>query len=304
MRTDENLSLNFSTDSTSESLGMPAATDEHYSAINRIMTNLREALAEGGYPECKVDREVVVLQKDERVPDVVVWVSGDGETEYDRTASLPMMTVEVVHSDGGADYSTESIKDTLMRCRSLREAFLYNYSTRQWTRFWRNGSSVEHEEDDDFSQTYGIWMSEMSKIRHREMFLDANTDYEKEVRTNLTVDISINLRQRHGRLHYMRRKKTCDTLVTPPEISFWRKNTSGELHSPYMTVNITSSPRPNTHSAYFAILFRETPTLREAFLYNRILDTWVRYTRDRGGVVIVDSDYSRTLGRYMHTLLG
>lgn len=290
--------------SEESSLGMSAATDNHYHAINRIVDNLREALTDGGFLQCKVNREVVILQKQERVPDITIWVSGNGENLYDRTVSLPIVTVEVVHTTDNVNYSTESIMDTLTRCPTLQEAFIYDYESGKWTRFWRNGSIIEHQEDDDFSLTYGIWMSEMSKMRHMEDYLDAITKREIQIRFDLARNFERNLRTSHSRLQCLLNEKTTDSVEQAPEISLWRKNRDGEMHSPYMTVNFTSSPQPNTHRNYFKIIFHETPTLREAFLYNRILDTWVRCTRvGDNHFVEEENDYSRTLGRHMRTLL-
>lgn len=100
-----------------------------------------------------------------------------------------------------------------------------------------------------------------------------------------------------------------------PDVSLWyeewdtpRKTVTEEpLYSEVvMTIEITHTPKNDEASRKSIIeTFDVCESLRESFMYNYEDDVWTRYTRANDGHIYeeIDKDYSRTLGKFMHTFL-
>ena len=91
-----------------------------------------------------------------------------------------------------------------------------------------------------------------------------------------------------------------------PDISVWKHIGKGDDDSdPLMTIEITHTMQNDRYSEKSIIeTFLYVPTLEEAFIYNYTSEVWIRYRREKTGIVKENGkDYSRVMRLFLHTLL-
>ena len=105
-----------------------------------------------------LDREAPVYgwgRKGEIKPDVAYFTSITMVSDIEASYEAPIFEIEVVRRHGEKK-SLNNIKDVLEKVTSIQEAFLYNYETKEWTRY----TPENHKgEETDYSSIFEIHLN-------------------------------------------------------------------------------------------------------------------------------------------------
>lgn len=135
-----------------QGLGMAAPTITHQRIVAKIHKNYLRKFADD---YCLFG--VAVIEDPERIPDISIWENVyeiGGET----FAESPLLTIEITHTPGNDDYSSDSIYEQFAYLPTLCESFMYNYETDVWTRFRRTEKGIEKEIDKDYSSVLRCYL--------------------------------------------------------------------------------------------------------------------------------------------------
>lgn len=147
-------------------LGMPLPYDNHQDVVDFLYGNLRLKLKKSARPFLKQNRTAdSVKGKGEVVPDISLFSKMDFDKERGCWQySDIVMSIEVVRNYG-VDHSVESIEKLFKRCDTLREAFLYNYESKTWTRYSRQeDGNMALPEESDFSEIFNLHLDKFAKV--------------------------------------------------------------------------------------------------------------------------------------------
>ncbi len=105
-----------------------------------------------------LDREAPVYgwgRKGEIKPDVAYFTSITRVSDIEASYEAPIFEIEVVRRHGEKK-SLNNIKDVLEKVTSIQEAFLFNYETKEWTRY----TPENHKgEETDYSSIFEIHLN-------------------------------------------------------------------------------------------------------------------------------------------------
>ncbi len=146
-------------------LGMPLPYDSHQDVIDFLYGNLRLKLKKKERPFLKQNRTADGIKgKGEVVPDISLFskMIFDEKKKCWRYCDI-IFNVEVVRNHG-SEHSIESIDKIFHRCSTLREAFLYNYESQIWIRYYRQENGEIKSEKSDFSEVFKLHLDKLAKV--------------------------------------------------------------------------------------------------------------------------------------------
>lgn len=124
---------------SADGIGMAAQnTLEHQVLQRTILFNLWKSHHTF---ENRLATETNILSNDskiKRAPDISFWKSLRMDKRKDKVIGKdPLMTIEITHSYKSFTYSERSIMEAFSLVESIRESFIYDYKTKEWTRYRR-----------------------------------------------------------------------------------------------------------------------------------------------------------------------
>ena len=123
------------------------AVDKHKLLQNKLLSSLIRKL------KCKyvLGYDVSVCQGSRmRIPDVSVWEKFIEDDEQSCYSNL-LTTIEITYTPFNERMAHASIAAIFEMSSSVRESFIYNYITQQWTRYSRTDKGIEKEDGKDYS---------------------------------------------------------------------------------------------------------------------------------------------------------
>ncbi len=146
-------------------LGMPLPCDNHQDVIYFLFKNLEKKVPKRVRPFLRQNRTADdVKGKNEIVPDISLFskMSFDKEKNCWQYSDI-VLNIEVVRNSG-VKYSTEGIDKLFKRCKTLKEAFLYNYEKQDWIRYTRQNDGEIKSEESDFSLLLHLHFNDLAKV--------------------------------------------------------------------------------------------------------------------------------------------
>ena len=152
------------TGKTPKGLGMPTAKMIHsffckifYDRLSDITMKETNKLS-----RMNLDREAPVYRwgmKGEVKPDVAYFTSIERiEDSIDAAYKDPLFEIEVVDNHGKKG-SYNNIKKVFKEVTSMKEAFLYNYETKEWTRYTPSKDTEPKSAETDYSSIFKVHLN-------------------------------------------------------------------------------------------------------------------------------------------------
>ena len=145
-------------------LGMPTAKMIHSFFCKTIYDGLSDITMKetNKLSRTNLDREAPVYlwgKKGEVKPDVAYFTSIERiKDTTDAFYSYPLFEVEVVDNHGQRG-SYNNIKEVLKNVYSMKEAFLYNYETKKWTRYTPSEDTEPQRAETDYSRIFKVHLN-------------------------------------------------------------------------------------------------------------------------------------------------
>ncbi len=145
---------------TPKGLGMPSPGMIHSIACKILYDGLSDHTRKrtNKLSRRNLDREAPVYkwgEKGEIKPDVSYFSSIRRISDINASYKSPIFEIEVVKKHG-KNKSLNNIKKVLKEVTSIQEAFLYNYETKEWTRYT---PGKQEGEETDYSSTFEIHLN-------------------------------------------------------------------------------------------------------------------------------------------------
>ena len=141
-------------------LGMPTAKMIHSFFCKTIYDELSDITMKetNKLRRMNLDREAPVYlwgKRGEIKPDVAYFTSIERINQIEASYSKPIFEIEVVDNHGKRG-SYDNIKEVLKNVVSMKEAFLYNYETKKWTRYTPSEGPEPDSKETDYSSVFRI----------------------------------------------------------------------------------------------------------------------------------------------------